>query len=108
MKWKALLGVLIVFAGFAGPAAAQSVRDGYGGRADVLGEVGTVEADGGQPAGASPTDQPAAAAAQQQPQPVAGDALPFTGADVFLLLLGGVTLVGAGVALRRLLPRYTV
>lgn len=103
MKWRALLGVLVAFGGFAVPAQAQSVREGYGGRADVLGEVGTVEA-GEQPAGAANKAQPNAAPVQSQPaqQTIAGDALPFTGADVILLLLGGLTLVGAGLVMRRM------
>lgn len=100
MKYKALLGVFIAFAGFTAPAAAQSVRDGYGGQADVLGEVGEVE-EAPSAGGSAPASAPAAASVQQ-PQAVAGDSLPFTGSDVALLLLGGLTLLGTGLVLRRL------
>ena len=107
MKWRALLGVLVAFGGFAVPAQGQSVQEGYGGRADVLGEVGTVEPEEQQSPGNADANAPATAAQQPQQtqQPVAGDALPFTGADVVLLLLGGLTLVGAGVVMRRLAYR---
>ena len=102
MKYRALLGVTIAFTGFAAPAAAQSVRDGYGGRADVLGEVGEVEEAPASGTAPAPTATPAAAAAPVQQPTSAGETLPFTGSDAVLVLLGGLTLVGSGLVLRRL------
>ena len=103
MKWSALLAVVAAIVGFAAPAQAQSVREGYGGRADVLGEVGTVD-ETNEPTNQGQPTQNTTEAPVAQPQSVA-DGLPFTGADVGLLLAGGLMLVGAGVVLRRLAYR---
>lgn len=102
-----ILGVLIALMSAAAPAAAQdSARDGYGGRAaDVLGEVGTVTEDEGgtQPSQSSapaPTQQPAPVAAAS-PVQVTERSLPFTGTDAALLAVGGLALIGLGVAMRQ-------
>ncbi len=105
MKWRALVGVMLTIAAFAAPAQAQSVQDGYGGRADVLGEVGTVEED--QPTNNTAPTQENAPTTTAQPAE-ASNGLPFTGADVGLLVVGGLTLVGAGVVLRRIAVRQSI
>ena len=107
MKVRALLAVATACGAFAGPATAASVQDGYGGRADVLGEVGEVEAPASSsaPSGPSGGDTLPSSSDPAPAESVAGDALPFTGADVILLLVGGLVLVGAGVVLRQFAPR---
>jgi len=71
--------------------------------ADVLGEVGTVEAPQ-EPRQVQQNNQ-AAPAAEAAPTatPVAasGDSLPFTGLEVGLVALMGAALFGTGLALRR-------
>jgi hypothetical protein len=86
-------------------AGAQGVENTYRGETDVLGEIGEV----------TPAEQPSQSPAPQAaPQPAAAEAaapapaqeaqgtLPFTGSEVLLVALGGLLLVGGGVALRRM------
>jgi hypothetical protein len=87
MKLRFLLmavpGVLLMApAAFAGP-----VKAGYGGGAGVQNEVGQTA---GQAAGVA-----------------AGGSLPFTGLDLALLVIGGLTLLVVGMVLRRAVKRTT-
>ena len=93
----------------AAPASAQeSVQDGYGGQgavdSEVLGEVGTVESAPQQAAPEQEQPAPVREAAPQPtpPQEVQSGSLPFTGLDAGLIALGGVFLVGLGLAVRRM------
>ena len=97
-----LLVAVVAGLAVASPAAAQdSVRDGYGGAAGVLGEVDTVAPSSGSAPSASET--PAAPAAPvSQAQPVDSGELPFTGLDIALLGAGGGLLLGLGLLVRRM------
>jgi hypothetical protein len=88
MKRLALLTVVVAFALFTvAPAfGADAVTDAYGGRGG--GVLGAVDSGGN----GSPPAQVAESSGS----------LPFTGADVGLLALGGALLVGVGVGLRRI------
>ena len=76
-----LLAVLVLAAAFAGPAYAQSSKDGYNDEAAVI----QSESAGN---GNEPRSQ--------------GSSLPFTGLDLGLIAVSGALLVGAGVGMRRL------
>ena len=82
---KTLTFVVAVFAltlAIAGSAVAQPSSDGY---VDSAGQVqGQVQGGGDEPASSS--------------------SLPFTGLDLLLVAGGGLVLLGAGIAMRRLTP----
>jgi len=116
-RLSALAAVILSLFAVTAPAYGQgsSARDGYGGKqnvqSDVLGEVGTVEESqpsgggGTQPAGAANAPENSsgpATPASTEAAPVASNALPFTGFDVALMLVGGLALIGMGFGVRRL------
>lgn len=91
MKRLALLTVVVALAlAAAAPAfGAGAVTDAYGGKGGgVLGAVNSGGGNGSPPAQVVETSE--------------SGSLPFTGLDIGLLALGGATLVGVGVGLRRL------
>ena len=81
-------------------ALAQSSNEGYGGPNNVVSGVG----DNG---GSGPTDSGTAAAAPVSAPVETSDAaaLPFTGADLGVLLAAGAILLALGLGLRRLTHR---
>ncbi len=85
---------------FPAAAQAQSSTEGYGGPNNVVAGVG----DSG-PSG--PTDSGTAGAVPTQAVQTsdAGAALPFTGADLGVLLAAGAMLLALGLGLRRLTHR---
>jgi hypothetical protein len=81
-KVSALLAVLVLSAALAGPAYAQSSKDGYNDEAAVIqSESGGNNDNNGESKGSS---------------------LPFTGLDVGLIAASGALLLAAGVGMRRL------
>ena len=99
-----MLAAVACFAGAAPAIAQDSVQDGYGGKADILGEVGTVEETPAADAAPAPANQPAEAGAPGDAAaaaPVESGSLPFTGLDVALLGIGGALLLGIGLGMRR-------
>ena len=84
-------------------AGAQGVENTYRGETDVLGEIGEVNEAQPSQSAPQPESSPAPAAAPAPaPAQAAGGTLPFTGAEVLIVALGGLALLGGGFALRRL------
>jgi hypothetical protein len=83
-------------------AMAQSSNEGYGGPNNVVAGVGN--SGGG---GSGPTTEVADVAAAPVETSDAGAALPFTGADLGVLLAAGAILLALGLGLRRLTHRPT-
>lgn len=78
--------------------AQQVTEDAYNPDSRSLGVIGEIETT--EPQRDQADNQPAAPAAAAQ-QPESAGRLPFTGADLGLLTLGGVLLLGLGLGLRR-------
>jgi hypothetical protein len=101
-RWRIGLVATAATLALAGPAFAdQSTTQGYGGVAgSVQTDVGSQPASGSQPShvtssGPIRTISPTKGAN-------AGSSLPFTGADLGMLVAGGLVLLLGGLALRRL------
>lgn len=89
VKIKSLIAVVCAIALMVpGTALAQSSDEGYGGAGGIAGQI-----DSGGDDGAVPVDD--------------GGSLPFTGADLGVLLAAGGLLAGLGLGLRRLTHRPT-
>lgn len=98
-SFLALLLAALLMGGFAATASAQSpTQDAYGG---VLGE----QVDSDDPGTSGPASSPESGAegdtvlASTNVQ-ASGDSLPFTGLDLAVVVLIGVSLVGLGFGLR--------
>jgi hypothetical protein len=82
-------------------AMAQSSNEGYGGPNNVVSDVGN--GGGSGPADSGNAGTPAASAPVEVSD--AGASLPFTGADLGVLLAAGAMLLALGLGLRRLTHR---
>jgi hypothetical protein len=99
MNIKRMLAIAAVAVMIVPSAAfAQSGAEGYGGQQNV---VAGLEEDSGAPPPAAP------AAGQEEVTPAKADrgALPFTGADLGVLMAAGSVLLALGFGLRRLTHR---
>ena len=116
-RLTALAAVLLSLFVVTASASAQSAQDGYGGKqnvqSDVLAEVGTVDeatpASQSTPSTGDGDTDPNTAAGGSSPEgqateatQVASGALPFTGFDAALMLIGGLALLATGLGVRRL------
>ncbi|HVW17808.1 MAG TPA: hypothetical protein VHB30_06125 [Solirubrobacteraceae bacterium] len=103
MRRLALLVVVVVAAiAVAAPAyASSSVQDGYGGNAGRGTSAVTHVAPKAPTKSSSPSSTPTATPTKSVSSSETGS-LPFTGLDLALMGLGGLLLLGLGVALRRL------
>lgn len=102
------IGVLVSVAllAFAAPAYAQEAPlDTYGGAGNVLDET-TQDAEdpggvAGEQQGGVRGENVADVRGVTTDTPTGGGTLPFTGADLTLMLLGGLALLGVGLGVRR-------
>ncbi len=101
-----LVTVVVLLAALAPAAMAQSSQDGYiqEGPSVLDRTGGGPPANGDEPVGDEPTvDEPAVGDAQPSVQEAdANDELPFTGLDLGLVAVAGVSLMLLGVGMRRL------
>lgn len=122
---KAHIALLLTTGALTMPAAAianDSATDAYGGQGNIITSIaggGTTGGSGNVVSGTSaPTvagataTRPAAnvaatapVASTTAPEAVSDSSLPFTGLDLSLMALGGIVLLGLGLAMRRVAGR---
>ncbi|HEX2015267.1 MAG TPA: hypothetical protein VGN69_01140 [Solirubrobacteraceae bacterium] len=90
---------ILLLAVLAAPALGQSPTQSYG-SAPIPAPAGTSASKGSGGSG-GPGKAATAATATRTVSPSSSKRLPFTGVDVRLVALGGITLLTAGFALRR-------
>lgn len=98
---KLLVAALAVSMLVPAAATAQSSNEGYGGPNNVVSDVGDSGGDGPAPT----SDTAATPAASAPVETDAGASLPFTGADLGVLLAAGAMLLALGLGLRKLTHR---